>query len=101
MKLTPHEERGVKGAGDKLDNVHPPYFASLIDGNDTACPIRLQSVPQDHEFKTGKDEMLDPCGEEKNSQIMCLVTVILTRLFVVNRDARDVLPFLHTLTHGW
>src|ERR1035438_9653493 len=38
MKLTPHEERGVKGAGDKLTMSIPPYFAALIDENDPGCP---------------------------------------------------------------
>src|ERR1035437_2892540 len=47
MKLTPHEERGVKGAGDKLTMSIPPYVAALIDENDPGCPIRLQSVPLD------------------------------------------------------
>src|ERR1700746_690150 len=50
MKLTPQEERGVKGAGDKLAMSIPPFFAALIDENDTGCPVRLQSVPLDYEF---------------------------------------------------
>jgi lysine 2,3-aminomutase len=42
-------------------------------------------VPQDHEFKTGKDEMLDPCGEEKNSQVHGLVHRYPDRvIFLVN-----------------
>ena len=52
MKLTAQEERGVRGAGDKLTMSIPPYFASLIDTHDPACPIRLQSVPLDYEFGT-------------------------------------------------
>ena len=64
MKLTDHEIRGVKGAGDKLTMSIPPYFAALIDENDPGCPIRLQSVPLDYEFETTPEEMLDPCGED-------------------------------------
>ena len=85
MKLTPHEERGVKGAGDKLTMSIPPYFAALIDENDPGCPIRLQSVPLDYEFETTENEMLDPCGEEKNSEVHGLVHRYPDRvLFLVN-----------------
>ncbi|MBF0511908.1 MAG: KamA family radical SAM protein [Candidatus Omnitrophica bacterium] len=73
VTLTDHEKRGVQGAGDKLTMSIPPYFASLIDEKDPGCPIRLQSVPQDYEFETTDNEMLDPCGEEKNSHVHGLV----------------------------
>jgi lysine 2,3-aminomutase len=85
IKLTPHEERGVKGAGDKLTMSIPPYFAALIDGNDPGCPIRLQSVPSDFEFETTAEEMLDPCGEDKSSVVHGLVHRYPDRvLFLVN-----------------
>ena len=85
MKLSPQEERGVKGAGDKLTMSIPPYFAALIDENDAGCPIRLQSVPLDTEFTTTPEEMLDPCGEEKNSEVHGLVHRYPDRvLFLVN-----------------
>ena len=67
MELTPQEERGVVGAGDKLTMSIPPYFLSLIDPQDSGCAIRLQSVPQEYEFETAAEEMTDPCGEDKNS----------------------------------
>ena len=85
IKLTPSEERGVIGAGDKLTMSIPPYFAALIDPNDPACPIRLQSVPQDFEFETAPEEMSDPCGEDKNSEVHGLVHRYPDRvLFLVN-----------------
>lgn len=85
MKLTPQEERGVVGAGDKLTMSIPPYFLSLVDGENAGCPIRLQSVPQAYEFETATEEMTDPCGEDKNSPVHGLVHRYPDRvLFLVN-----------------
>ncbi|MEI7999197.1 MAG: KamA family radical SAM protein [Candidatus Omnitrophota bacterium] len=85
MKPTSSEKRGVIGAGDKLTMSIPPYFASLIDGEDTRCPIRLQSVPQEYEFETAPEEMTDPCGEDKSSAVHGLVHRYPDRvLFLVN-----------------
>jgi len=85
MTLTPREERGVKGAGDKLTMSIPPYFAALINTKDPACPIRLQSVPLDYEFETTPEEMRDPCGEDKDSAVHGLVHRYPDRvLFLVN-----------------
>lgn len=85
MKLTPQEERGVVGAGDKLTMSIPPYFLSLVDGENAGCPIRLQSVPQEYEFETATEEMTDPCGEDKNSPVHGLVHRYPDRvLFLVN-----------------
>lgn len=85
MELTPQEERGVVGAGDKLTMSIPPYFLSLIDPQDSGCAIRLQSVPQEYEFETAAEEMTDPCGEDKNSPVHGLVHRYPDRvLFLVN-----------------
>ena len=85
FKLTPNEIKGIEGAGDKLTMSIPPYWASIIDPNDPACPIRLQSVPQAHEFETAPEEMLDPCGEDGSSAVKGLVHRYPDRvLFLVN-----------------
>lgn len=85
INLTPEEEKGVDGAGDKLTMSIPPYFASLMDPEDPKCPIRLQSVPLSYEFETAPEEMTDPCGEDKNSPVHGLVHRYPDRvLFLVN-----------------
>jgi lysine 2,3-aminomutase len=85
ITLTPIEEQGVDGAGDKLTMSIPPYFASLMDPEDPNCPIRLQSVPQAYELETAPEEMADPCGEDKNSPVHGLVHRYPDRvLFLVN-----------------
>ncbi len=85
IRLTPQEEEGIDGAGNKLTMSIPPYFADLMDPDDPHCPIRLQCVPSSHEFKTAPQEMEDPCAEEKNSPVHGLVHRYPDRvLFLVN-----------------
>jgi len=85
FNLTENEIKGIKGAGDKLTMSIPPYWASIIDPKDAGCPIRLQSVPQGHEFETAPEELLDPCGEEGSSAVKGLVHRYPDRvLFLVN-----------------
>lgn len=85
MPLSPAEEAGIDGCGNKLTMSVPPYFASLIEAENFACPIRLQSVPQKYEFETATEEMSDPCGEDKNSPVHGLVHRYPDRvLFLVN-----------------
>lgn len=85
IKLTPQEEKGIEGCGDKLTMSIPPYFASLIDPEDPNCPIRLQSIPRGDELVVSKEELSDPCGEDANSPVHGLVHRYPDRvLFLVN-----------------
>lgn len=49
----------------------PPYYFSLIDPNDPADPVRLQSVPSVHELAgaTGADGEDDPLDEDRDSPV--------------------------------
>ena len=85
VNLTPQEEKGIEGCGDKLTMSIPPYFASLIDPDDPMCPIRLQSIPQGHELIISPEEMADPCAEDAHSPVHGLVHRYPDRvLFLVN-----------------
>ena len=85
IKISKEEERGIDGSGTKLTMSIPPYFASLVDPENPACPIRLQSVPLGYELETAPEEMSDPCGEDKNSPVHGLVHRYPDRvLFLVN-----------------
>lgn len=85
IKLTPLEEQGIDGCGKKLTMSIPPYFASLMDPDDPACPIRRQCVPRGCELQTSPGEMADPCGEDKHSPVRGLVHRYPDRvLFLVN-----------------
>lgn len=71
--LTPEELAGVQLANTKLAMAITPYFFSLIDGADEACPIRAQVIPRVEETSTAPWEMSDPCGEDSHSPVPGLV----------------------------
>lgn len=73
IKLTPEEEEGIKNAKGRMAMAITPYWATLIDADDPACPIRRQSVPTANEFKVSPYEMVDPCGEDTDSPVPYLV----------------------------
>ena len=46
-----------------------PYYASLMDVDDPACPIRLQSVPQMGELDILSTDLEDPLAEERDMPV--------------------------------
>lgn len=72
-KLTPQEEEGIKNARGRMAMAITPYWATLIDQDDTNCPIRRQSIPSIQEFQIGPYEMVDPCAEDRDSPAPHLV----------------------------
>ena len=50
-----------------------PYFASLMDPMNANCPIRRQAIPRIEECHVSKNDMVDPCGEDKDSPVPGLV----------------------------
>ena len=50
-----------------------PYFASLIDPDNPACPIRRQVIPTDKELVPFTAEMVDSLGEDAHSPVPGLV----------------------------
>ena len=73
VPLTPDEQDGIEHCGQKLTMAIPPYFASLIDPDNPACPIRRQCIPTRQELRVSPGELADPCGEDKDSPIRGLV----------------------------
>ncbi len=73
IKLSPEEEEGLKKAGGRLSLAITPYWASLMDTEDPACPIRRQAVPVGQEFSVAPHEMVDPCAEDRDSPAPHLV----------------------------
>ena len=84
IKLTPEEEEGIKTAKGRMSMAITPYWATLIDADDPACPIRRQSVPTAQEFKVGPYEMVDPCGEDTDSP----APYFRNRFFFVRKNRR-------------
>jgi lysine 2,3-aminomutase len=73
LRLTEVERRGLLLASEKFSVAVTPHFATLIDPEDPACPIRLQVVPRDEELIVSEGDMADPCGEDSASPVEGLV----------------------------
>ena len=62
IDLTPEEKKGIEGCGDKLTMSIPPYFASLIDPNDPACPIHDLDLGRRFEYHLTHESPLGAGG---------------------------------------
>lgn len=73
IELTPEEIEGIRHSKGRLALAVTPYFASLMDPLNPNCPIRRQAIPRVEELHLSKNDMLDPCGEDKDSPVPGLV----------------------------
>jgi lysine 2,3-aminomutase len=73
IHLTPEETEGIKNSRGRLAMAVTPYFASLMDPTSATCPIRRQAIPRVEELHLSKNDMVDPCGEDKDSPVPGLV----------------------------
>jgi lysine 2,3-aminomutase len=73
VHLTPEETEGIKNSRGRLAMAVTPYFASLMDPTSGNCPIRRQAIPRVEECHLSKNDMVDPCGEDKDSPVPGLV----------------------------
>jgi lysine 2,3-aminomutase len=64
LRLTPREREGVeRAAGAGLPVSITPYYLSLCDPDDPACPVRRQCVPLADEGDEVPGDLADPLGE--------------------------------------
>jgi lysine 2,3-aminomutase len=91
LKLTDSERAGTERA---LSGGFPlsitPYYASLIDADDPACPIRRQCVPQAAESEQVWGDLRDPLGEEANEVAPHLVQRYPDRALLIATDRCSV-----------
>ncbi len=73
IDLIPEEIEGIKNSKGRLALAVTPYFASLMDPGNPNCPIRRQAIPRIEECHLSKYDMVDPCGEDKDSPVPGLV----------------------------
>ena len=73
LELTLEEIEGIKHSKGRLALAVTPYFASLMDPNNPNCPIRRQAIPRIEEFHLSRNDLVDPCGEDKDSPVPGLV----------------------------
>lgn len=86
LQLTPEEERGIRGARGRLSMAITPYFASLLDTQRPNCPLRRQCVPTLREFYISPFDMIDPCGEDKDSPVSGIVHRYPDRVLLLATD---------------
>jgi len=86
IKLSPEEEAGMKKAVGRLSLAITPYWATLMDPEDSNCPIRRQAVPVGTEFLVSPHEMTDPCAEDRDSPAPHLVHRYPDRVLLLSTD---------------
>lgn len=72
IRLTPDEVAALSTPAHLRVGI-TPYFASLMDPTDPACPIRRQVIPIVRELAPCEAEMADPLAEEAHSPVPGLV----------------------------
>ena len=65
--LSGPEKDDIKRALEFFPMAISPYYASLMDPEDSECPIRLQAVPSLAELQKSSWELEDPLYEERDS----------------------------------
>lgn len=73
LKLSEDEIEGFEHAANRFSIAVTPYVLSLMDRENSNCPIRKQFIPSGKEQYISPVEMEDPCGEDHNSPVPGLV----------------------------
>lgn len=69
INLTDDEEKGINAALEKLRMGITPYYALLMDKDDSNCPVRMQAVPTLYETHISDADMDDPLHEDADSPV--------------------------------
>ncbi len=86
LEPTAEERAGIEQLAERFHFVITPYYASLMDPGDPACPIRRQVVP--HVAELGDPAGLaDPLDEVAHSPVKNVIRVYRDRIaFCVNNE---------------
>ncbi len=69
INLTAEEEEGIRKSLQTLRMAITPYYLSLIDPNNSNCPVRKQAVPSIAETHISPADLLDPLHEDTDSPV--------------------------------
>ncbi len=69
INLTDEEKEIIEQSLNTLRMAITPYYASLMDPDDPACPIRVRAVPTILETRISPEDMVDPCHEDVDSPV--------------------------------
>ncbi len=86
IDLTVEEKRAINYITDRLPMAITPHFLSLLDKDNSECPLRRQVVPSLEEFRTSVNDLNDPCGEEKDLIVPGLVHRYPDRVLILITD---------------
>jgi len=73
LNLSQEEIAAIEASKGRMATAITPYFAKLMDRNDSNCPIRRQAIPTLEEFHFSPHDLNDPCAEDENSPVHGLV----------------------------
>jgi lysine 2,3-aminomutase len=91
LRLTESEREGAERAlAGGLPLSITPYYLSLCDRDDPACPIRLQCVPRAEEAIEAPGDLRDPLGEEAHQVAPHLVQRYPDRALLIATDRCSV-----------
>ena len=69
VNITKKNEWGIQKALDIFPMAITPYYASIMDADNSKCPIRAQAIPSADELHTSEYEMEDPLHEDQDSPV--------------------------------
>lgn len=69
INLSDEKIRDIEMASEVFPMSITPYYASLINKEDSGCPIRMQCIPNRQELIKGCGDMDDPLHEDADSPV--------------------------------
>jgi len=69
INLDDFEKESIKKVLKKFRMSITPYYFTLMDPNDSKCPIRMQAVPSVSEIHIGEHDLADPLHEDGDSPV--------------------------------
>jgi lysine 2,3-aminomutase len=73
VELSADEREGLTQSRHLFRTGLTPYYASLMDPADAACPVRMQAIPRAAELDIRDEELRDPLGEDSHRPTTCVV----------------------------
>ena len=69
LELSDEERRAIAATRDNFDMAITPYYASVMDPSDPACPVRLQGIPSARELESDPWDQDDPLAEDRDMPV--------------------------------
>jgi len=73
VSLSEEERRGLSLSVGRFRVAITPYYASLMDRDHPACPVRMQVIPSPAELSLAPGDLEDPLGEEERRPVRAVV----------------------------